>query len=148
MFKHIVKISNRTLIVTLEVLAVFALLLSAALCWNFGAQGLLALLWLPWGWFAARRQARFAGYHLDARLVAVREGWWSRRWRFAEIDKLQALQLQRSPLDRRFGMASLWFDTAGAGATAPLRVRFLPEDEARRLHARLSREVARRPLRW
>ena len=45
-------------------------------------------------------------------------------------------------------MASLWFDTAGAGATAPLRVRFLPEDEARRLHARLSREVARRPLRW
>ena len=127
---------------------VFALLLSAALCWNFGAQGLLALLWLPWGWFAARRQARFAGYHLDARLVAVREGWWSRRWRFAEIDKLQALQLQRSPLDRRFGMASLWLDTAGAGATSPLRVRHLPEAEARRLHADLSREVARRPLRW
>ena len=127
---------------------VFALLLAAVLGWHFGAWGLLGLLWLPWGGFVARRQARFAGYHLDARLLAVREGWWSRRWRFAEIDKLQALQLQRSPLDRHFGMASLWFDTAGAGATAPLRVRFLPEDEARRLHARLSREVARRPLRW
>ncbi len=38
--------------------------------------------------------------------------------------------------------------TAGAGATSPLRVRHLPEAEARRLHADLSREVARRPLRW
>ena len=127
---------------------VFALLLAAVLGWNFGAWGLLALAWLPWAWFAARRQARFAGYHVDARLVAVREGWWSRRWRFAEIDKLQALQLQRSPLDRRFGMASLWLDTAGAGATAPLRVRYLPEAEARNLLASLGREVTRRRLHW
>ncbi|MCW5581378.1 MAG: PH domain-containing protein, partial [Luteimonas sp.] len=67
---------------------------------------------------------------------------------FAEIDKLQALRLQRSPLDRRFGMASLWLDTAGAGATVPLRMRFLPEAEARALGARLGREVARRRLRW
>jgi putative membrane protein len=128
--------------------AAFSLLLCAALCWNFGAWGLLGLLWLPWAAFVARRHARRAGYAVDARLVAVRRGWWSRQWRFAEVDKLQALELRRSPLDRGFGMASLWLDTAGAGGAGPLRIRYLPLAEARALHARLAREVAERPLRW
>jgi putative membrane protein len=128
---------------------VFGLAMLAAACWFFGHWGLLALLWLPWCWLVARRHAARAGYAVDARLVAVREGWWSRRWRFAELDKVQALELRRSPLDKRFGMASVWIDTAGAGAlTSALRVRYLPLAEARVLHARLSREVARRPLRW
>ena len=129
--------------------AVFALALAAALSWQFDGWGLLGLLWLPCGWLRAVRHARFAGYHVDGRLVAVREGWWARHWRFAGIDKLQALQLRQSPLDRRLGMASLWLDTAGAGGLAPpLRIRFLPLAEAQALHRELAREVARRPLRW
>ena len=125
------------------------LALAAALAWHFGPWGALGLLWLPWGWLLARRNARFAGWHLGERLVAVREGWWSRHWRFAELDKLQALQLRQSPLDRGLGMASLWLDTAGTGAaTPPLRLRHLPEAQARALYGRLAREVARRPLRW
>jgi putative membrane protein len=128
---------------------VFGLALLAVAGWFLGGWGLLALLWLPWSWLVARRHAARAGYAIDGRLVAVREGWWSRRWRFAELDKVQALELRRSPLDRRFGMASVWMDTAGAGAMASaLRIRFLPLDEARRLHARIAGEVARRPLRW
>jgi putative membrane protein len=122
--------------------------LVAAGSWRFDAWGLLGLLWLPWAALAARRHAAFAAYAADATLVAVREGWWSRHWRFAEIDKLQALQLRQSPLDRAFGMASLWLDTTGAGAMAPpLRVRWLPEDAARALYQRLSATVARRPVR-
>ena len=79
----------------------------------------------------------------------MREGWWSRHWRFAELDKLQALSLTRNPVDRRCGTATLWLDTAGGGAMAPpLRIRFLPEAEARALPAQLSQTVARRPLRW
>ncbi len=128
---------------------VFALILSAALGWKFGAWGALGLLWLPWAAFAARQHARRAGYAIDDRLVAVREGWWSRHWRFAELDKLQALKLTRSPLDRRFGMATLHLDTAGAGALSPpLRMRYLPDAEAEALYRRLAREIARRPLRW
>jgi putative membrane protein len=126
-----------------------ALLAGAALGWRFGAWGSLALLWLPWTVFVARQHARRAGYACDATLVALREGWWSRHWRFAEIDKLQALQLTQSPLDRGFGMATLWLDTAGAGALAPaLRLRYLPEAQARALHARLGHEIARRKLHW
>lgn len=129
--------------------AIFAALLATGLSWRFGAWGLLALLWLPWAGFVARQHARRAGFTCGAVLVALREGWWSRHWRFAEIDKLQALQLKQSPLDRWFGMATVSLDTAGAGALAPpLRLRYLPEAVARELYARLGHEVARRPLRW
>ena len=112
-------------------------------------RGLLALLWIPWTVFVAYQHARRAGYCLQDELVAVREGWWSRHWRFAEIGKLQALQLRQGPLDRWLGMASLWLDTAGAGTlSTPLRIRHLPEAQARRLLQQLGPEVARRPLRW
>ena len=129
--------------------ALFACVLTAVLCWRYDAPGLGGLLWLPWALFAARRNAQRAGYAVDGDLVAVREGWWSRHWRFAELDKLQTLRLRRSPLDRRLGMASLWLDTAGAGSLAPpLRIRFLPDADACALHARLASEIAKRPLRW
>lgn len=127
----------------------FALLLAAGLCWWLGAPGLLGLLWIAWGLLLSRRHAARAGYSLDQQLVAIREGWWSRHWRFTEIDKLQALQLRQSLLDRWSGMASLWLDTAGAGAMAPpLRIRYLPLAQAQALLERLQTEIARRPLRW
>lgn len=122
--------------------ACFALVATAALAWRFGAWGGLALAWLPWAAYAARQHAQRAGYALNARLVAVRGGWWSRHWRFAEIDKLQVLRLERTPFDRRHGMATLWLDTAGAGAREPpLRIRFIAESEARALYAQLGREA-------
>lgn len=127
----------------------FALLLTAVSAWGLGAWALLFLLWLPWSAYVARRHARAAGYALNRELIAVREGWWSRHWRFAEVDKLQALLITRNPVDRRCGTATVWLDTAGTGAMAPpLRVRFLPEAEARALCDQLSQTLARRPLRW
>ncbi|MGO1073428.1 PH domain-containing protein [Lysobacter sp. CA199] len=127
----------------------WALLAAFALHWHLGGWSLLALLWLPWAAFKARRQAQRIGYALGAEVIATREGWWRRYWRFAELDKLQALQLTRSPIDRRCGTATLWVDTAGAGALGPaLRIRFLPEPEARRIYERLSAALAERPLRW
>ena len=129
--------------------AAFALLVAAGATWQLGAWGALVLLWLPLAAYVSRQHAARAAYALADQLVGVREGWWSRHWRFAEIDKLQALQLTRSPLDRRCGTSTLWLDTAGAGALAPpLRIRFLPEAEAHALYDTLSRTLARRPLRW
>ena len=125
----------------------FVLLVAAALGWRFGGWGLLALLWLPWSAYKARRRASRAAYACSDELIAVRGGWWTRHWRFAELDKLQALQLTRSPIDRRCGTATLWLDTAGAGALAPpLRIRFLPEADAQALYAVLARTLARRRL--
>jgi len=128
---------------------VVSLVATTLLCLRFGAWGLLALAWMPWSVFAARRHAARAGFARDDALVAWRAGWWSRHWRFAEVDKLQALQLTRSPLDRLYGMATLHLDTAGAGAMgAQLRMRYLPEADARTLYRILGAEVARRRLRW
>jgi len=121
----------------------------AATGFSRSAWGLLPLLWLPWGAYSAWRQAQRLGYAADDRIVAVRGGWWSRWWRFAEIDKLQALRLSRSPLDRRCGTATLWLDTAGAGGLeTPLRIRFLPESEASVLYERLAATLTRRKLHW
>ena len=127
----------------------WVVLATAALGWRFGGWGALALLWLPWSAFAAYRRMGRAGYALGPELIAVRGGWINRHWRFAELDKLQALQLTRGPLDRRCGTATLWLDTAGAGAMAPpLRIRFLPHAQACELYARWAEDLARRPLRW
>lgn len=127
----------------------FSIALVVAATWYFGPVGLLTLAWLGWSWFVARRHAQHAGYAINARLVAVRGGWWSRHWRFAEIDKLQALRLSHGPLDRRWGMATLWLDTASASAMAPpLRIAHLREAEARALCDDLARRLAARKLRW
>jgi len=112
------------------------------------AWGLLPLLWLPWSALKAHRQVSRIGYNIDAQRVAIRGGWWNRWWRVAELDKLQALRLDRSPLDRRFGTATLTLDTAGAGGAPALQLRFLEEAQARTLMAQLEREMVRRKLRW
>lgn len=129
--------------------ALFAVAAVTALgCREFGAWGLLPLLWLPWSALKAHRQVSRMGYSFDARRVAIRGGWWSRWWRVAELDKLQALRLDRSPLDHHFGTATLTLDTAGAAGSPPLRLRFLDEALARELMEQLGREIARRRLRW
>lgn len=122
---------------------------TALAAWHLGPWAWCALAWLPASGYAAHRQASRMGWSLDGHLVAVRSGWWSRYWRFAEIDKLQALRLSRSPLDHACGTASLWLDTAGAsGVAAPLALRFVPEAEARDAFERLSLALAQRRLRW
>ena len=122
---------------------------AAILAWRYGAWGLLALLWLPWSAFLAWKAARTAGWSLDGKLVAVRRGWWSKLWRFAEVDKLQAVQLSRSPLDSLFGMRSLILDTAGANPLSPaLRIDYLTPAAAEALQASLSKRLAKSALRW
>lgn len=114
-----------------------------------GAWGWLILAWLPLSAYAVRQQVRRAGHAIGTQIISVRGGWWSRWWRFAEIDKLQALRLTQSPIDRWCGTATLWLDTAGdSGFKPPLRLRFLPQDQARSLYADLGRALAHRRLRW
>ena len=124
------------------------LVITGALVVRFGAWGLLALAWLPVSAYAAWRSIGCMAYAVDDVLVAVRDGWWSRTWRFAEIDKLQVLQQVRSPVDRMFGTATLVFDTPGASVVGgPLRIRFMPGDAADAVMARLKGALSRRPWR-
>ena len=88
------------------------------------------------------------GWHLDGQFVAVRGGWWKRWWRWAELDKVQGLRLQRSPLDKLLGTASLQLDTAGAHGDVALALRYLPRARAQALMEELGTALARRKLRW
>lgn len=122
---------------------------SGLLCWRFGLPGLLAIAWLPWAAFKARRHAARMGWAFNGRMAAFRNGWWSRHWHWAELDKLQSLRVSRNPVDRRCGTATLLLDTAGARGMQPtLRIPFLPLRQALALHQRLAGELASRPLRW
>jgi putative membrane protein len=126
-----------------------AFVVTAAMVLRFGAGGLGVLLVLPLLILRARTLARAARYAVTSTTVAVREGWLDRHWRFAEIRKLQAIELRQSPFDRRHGMATLWFDTAGATAREPpLRFRYLPEEDARALARSIGARIAEHRLRW
>lgn len=125
------------------------LLVALILAARFGTPGLLALAWLPVALWIARKRLAHAGYAVGDEIIAARDGWWSRTWRFAEVDTLQAMRLERSPLDRRFGTTTLLLDTAGGRmGTPPLRIRFMPAGAAQALQARLADALARRALRW
>lgn len=128
---------------------VFLLPPCAVLVWRNGSIGLLLLALLPAVVALAVAHARHAGYSLQDELVAVRTGWLSRRWRMAELEKIQALALTRSPLQRLLGMATVLLDTAGANSVGPpLRIAHLPHAVAGELLQSLQHAVAQRPLRW
>jgi len=100
---------------------------------------LWALAVLPVSALAARQWARHSAWSVGDGMVAFRSGWLDRHWRFAETRKLQAIEWRQSPLDRRFGMATLHFDTAGANAMEPaLAIPYLPVATARRLYDELA----------
>jgi putative membrane protein len=102
-------------------------------------HALWALVLLPLQSWQARNWARHSGWLLADGIVAFRGGWLRKHWRFAETRKLQAIEWKQSPLDRRFGMASLHFDTAGANSMEPaLAIPYLPEATARRIFDELS----------
>lgn len=127
----------------------FTLIGSALLCLRFGPLGLLALGLLPWWVLRARHVARRSSWAVTERVLIRRSGWLDRKISFAEITKLQGLQVLQSPFDRRHGMASLVADTAGANPLGHrLELHFLPEITARELYARLGAQVARSSLRW
>lgn len=132
----------------LPLLVVLLLASVAAAVW-WRPWALLALLAAPALAWRARNWATHSAWSVADGLVTFRRGWISRQWRFAETTKLQTLELQQSPIDRRFGMATLQFDTAGAGAFEPgLEIPCLPEATACEIYVQLSGAlVDSRPVR-
>ncbi|HKS06338.1 MAG TPA: PH domain-containing protein [Gemmatimonadaceae bacterium] len=122
---------------------IWSLLLSIGGVLWFGEWGLAFLALIPIGFIRARVWARYAAYAEENGVIAVREGWLRRTWRFAEVRKLQVLSMTETPFDRRAGMATLHLDTAGASAdTLALRIRYLPRADAVALRDKLATAIA------
>ena len=119
--------------------ALLSLALSGAAIFFHGPVGGVVLLLVPLFLVRAIVWARHAGWSEEAGVIAVREGWLDKRWRFAEVRKIQSLVLVQSPIDRYHGMATLLMDTVGASPfDPPLRIRYLPAEEAIALRDQLA----------
>jgi len=107
-------------------------------------MALAGLLLMPLWYLRAKVWARYSGWTLDAGVIAWRQGWLDRHWRFAEVRRLQTLRLTQSPFDRRYGMATLWLDTIGASPLEPpLRIPYLDMAVAAELLERLRAQMPR-----
>lgn len=124
--------------------AIILLIPTAILIYWAWQLAIFMLLAYPWLWIHSKQWAKYAGYSYDSGLLAVREGWIKKHWRFAEVRKIQAVFIKQSPFDRNHGMATVFCDTVNAGSfEPPLAIRYLPFDDAVTLHAQLSKVIAR-----
>jgi membrane protein YdbS with pleckstrin-like domain len=79
-------------------------------------------------------------YALNARALHIREGIFRQRLWILPFGKAQTFSVTRSPLQRRFGLASLTIDTAGASLMRYPLIRDLEAPIAEALAARLLEE--------
>lgn len=113
----------------------------------YSVYAALIFLLIPVLLLRAKVWSAHAAFAHTEHLIAVREGWLSREWHFAEINKLQGLSLREGILDRRYGMASLYLDTAGAQAmSSAFRIPYLSREQANILMAQLSTKISKGPL--
>jgi putative membrane protein len=127
--------------------AFFYAVLSGVLAYFVAPLWLLGFLLVPWQFLYARNWAKYSGFAYNDDLIAVRQGWLSKHWRFTEIGKLQNLILKQSPFDRRHDMASIYLDTAGASPMEPaLKIDYLPIEQARELKLLLAEKTRSKAL--
>jgi putative membrane protein len=122
--------------------------------------GLVALRFFDWSWaltatlvllafalFAARKYVQSLGWARTDEAVYFRSGWLWRAVTIVPIAKVQGVELTESPFDRRWSMASVSVDTAGAGAHQ-VDVPYLGRDVAEGLRTALLAQVAATEFRW
>lgn len=99
--------------------------------------------------WTARRNVRYMAWAVTPDAVLYRSGAFWRHLTAARDSKIQAAGLTENPFDRRYRMATLRLDTAGAAATSHrLHVPFLLRPDARDLLDRLSARAATTAFRW
>jgi putative membrane protein len=128
----------------LRVRLTFAALLGAASYapaqrWSIAIGLGAAVLFASQAWFAARFTAfAWSGDTLWFRTAAL-----TRRITLVRAGRTQVVSLERSPFDRRWGMAAVRVDTAGAASGGhEVHIRWLPADVADALYARLRHAAA------
>ena len=129
-----------------------AVCLAAAAVFFAFERGFVALwpmLLLPIIWWMNMKSYRYLGYAFGERYFQTRRGWLGRSTHIVPINKIQAIELRQSPLDRRLGLASLSVDTAGQAYTeGGPRIENLPLDEALAIARALAQKASITKYRW
>lgn len=124
------------------------LTLSAAFAVGWGAVGVVMVM-LPVAVVSARQKVAHLAWTDGDEVVAMRSGWIWRQLTIARVNKIQAVTMHQSPLDRRAAMARVRVDTAGAGEFSHrIDIPYLDGQLARQLAARLSAQAANTAFRW
>lgn len=109
----------------------------------------LFLVLLVSGWLQSRHQPERMGYATPAGFVAWRSGWLWRKISIARASKIQSVAVSESPFDRRYAMAGVTVDTAGAGSSVHrIRIPFLDRARALDLAAALAGRAEATEFRW
>jgi membrane protein YdbS with pleckstrin-like domain len=95
-----------------------------------------AIVVLGWSWIVIGRQVRSIGYAERPEELLVRHGVLWRTVVVVPYARLQYVDVQAGPIDRRLGIARLQLHTASAGTDAAIAG--LPPAEAGRLRDRLT----------
>lgn len=121
-------------------------LLVAVLAVGFAEPKFFVWLFIPWlalaaisCWFSFWYPPRFYrtwGYRIDAKVLETRSGRLFQRARLLPLSRLQHVDIERGPLERMYGLASLVLHTAGTHS-ANIRIPGLEAGEATRLRDRL-----------
>jgi putative membrane protein len=82
-------------------------------------------------------ESRFHRYGLFDGLLFVERGLLKRRQWITPVVRIQSLRLSRTFLQRRFGLATLAVDTAGAPGLSGVQIEDLPEEQTRELALQL-----------
>ena len=128
---------RRLLRVRLVVAAVAGLLVrgpSGSWAWAAAAGVAVAAILIVRAWIAARSTA----FAWSGETLLFRSGAWARHVSLVRTSRVQVVSLIRSPFDRRWGMARVHVDTAGAaGGGHHVHIPWLADGVAAALYARL-----------
>ncbi len=99
---------------------------------------LAALAGLPLAWARSHIYVTHTRWALTPGAILFRYGWLTRRLIVAPRQRIQSVTLSASPFDRRYAMAAIFVDTAGAGALRDrIRIPMLSRPAAEQLMAAL-----------
>jgi putative membrane protein len=123
-----------------------AVIISAVAWWQWSWLGLLAGIALAIFvvWYASKKAAvmRYARGDFG---IAYRSGLFTKKCSLTFLEKIQSVWIDHSPFDRRWGMATLCIDTAGAGpANHKLHVQMLDSEFAQTEHQAIARLSSQR----
>ncbi|NQW04287.1 MAG: PH domain-containing protein [Acidobacteria bacterium] len=111
--------------------------------WSLG----VALALAAWGMVASRLYVKSLGWARTEQVIAFRSGWIRRAITIVPLEKIQVVDFEESPFDRRWQMACLRVDTAGAGAHR-IDIPYLSRQTAEDARLSLAERAAATTFRW
>ncbi|MBP6820172.1 MAG: PH domain-containing protein, partial [Acidobacteria bacterium] len=134
---------------TIEASAIFLVVAIALFVWSGSWWAILPLIVVPLIYLLYGFSYRQLGYALGQDYLRTRRGWLGRSTHIVPINKIQAVEVHRTPFDRVWGVATLTVDTAGQAFTGGgPRISNLPLGEARELAGLLAQRAAITEYKW